>query len=69
MSVDTAFSLCNPKKLALVEKLVDMEEYPINVIVKAGLYVEAIIEIISERITLKGEGIDVTKIRNDIYAF
>ncbi|KAA6392487.1 MAG: hypothetical protein EZS28_011986 [Streblomastix strix] len=65
-TINTAVAVSNPKKKYLIEKIVDQNEYPITVIIKAGLYIERRIKVFSERMTLKGEGVDITRFRNDI---
>ncbi|KAA6352900.1 MAG: hypothetical protein EZS28_051573, partial [Streblomastix strix] len=59
-SIQTAVTMCNPKKAQFVEKQVDMVYYPISMNIKAGIYEESEIKIVSERITMKGEGIGNT---------
>ncbi|KAA6359978.1 MAG: hypothetical protein EZS28_044495, partial [Streblomastix strix] len=63
--IQTAVTMCNPKKAQFVEKQVDMVYYPITINIKAGMYEESEIKIISERITMKGEGIRNTTIQNN----
>ncbi|KAA6378276.1 MAG: hypothetical protein EZS28_026197, partial [Streblomastix strix] len=65
-TINTAVAVSNPKKASFVEKIADQNEYPITVIIKAGLYIEHRIKVFSERMTLKGEGVDITRLRNDI---
>ncbi|KAA6373435.1 MAG: hypothetical protein EZS28_031038 [Streblomastix strix] len=65
-TVQSAVQISNPKKTEFVEKLVDLEEYPITVIIKDGYYIESNMKINSQRISLKGNGISSTFLRNDI---
>ncbi|KAA6355073.1 MAG: hypothetical protein EZS28_049400, partial [Streblomastix strix] len=64
-TVYTAVALSNPKKTQFVEKIVNIEEI-ITINIKAGIYFEQRMRIISERMTMIGEGIQYTFIRNDI---
>ncbi|KAA6385736.1 MAG: hypothetical protein EZS28_018737, partial [Streblomastix strix] len=66
LTVYTAVALMNPKKASFVERIVDMEDIIITIDLKAGTYIEPIIRIISERMTMKGEGIQNSIIKNDI---
>ncbi|KAA6394241.1 MAG: hypothetical protein EZS28_010232 [Streblomastix strix] len=65
-TVYTAVALSNPKKASFVEKIVDMEDVISIINIKAGTYIEPRMRVISERMTMKGEGIQNTIIRNDI---
>ncbi|KAA6379003.1 MAG: hypothetical protein EZS28_025472 [Streblomastix strix] len=65
-TVYTAVALSNPKKAQFVEKIVDMEDIITTINIKAGTYIEPRMRIISERITMKGEGMQNTIIKNDI---
>ncbi|KAA6357411.1 MAG: hypothetical protein EZS28_047062 [Streblomastix strix] len=63
-TVYTAIAQMNPKKTQFVEKIVDIEEI-ITINIKAGIYFEQRMRIIFERMTMIGEGIQNTFIRND----
>ncbi|KAA6390594.1 MAG: hypothetical protein EZS28_013881 [Streblomastix strix] len=65
-TVYTAVALMNPKKASFVEKIVDLEDIISTINIKAGTYIEPRMRIISERITMKGEGIQNTIIQNYI---
>ncbi|KAA6368194.1 MAG: hypothetical protein EZS28_036279 [Streblomastix strix] len=65
-TVYTAVALSNPKKASFVEKIDYIQEYTITLKINAGIYIEPRMRIISERISLNGEGIQYTIIKNDI---
>ncbi|KAA6401930.1 MAG: hypothetical protein EZS28_002545 [Streblomastix strix] len=65
-TVYTAVALSNPKKASFVEKIFDQENVMTTINIKAGTYIEPRIRIISERISVNGEGMQNTIIKNDI---